>query len=311
MSANDSAADAAMDELMRTTPAMDTSVAAALLREAKEVFDEHAVVFFLRQGTCLGAVRDNAFIPWDDDIDIGSIEGLHGFDERVIEPVADSFMARGFHVRRSSFGDREIWLALMKHNIRIDWVCFRVRKQHIAHFPGVRIPVRLFTDLKEIDFIGEKFLVPNPPEEYLRHKYGPNWMTPNRLGYGKDVVDNIPDGPMPGHPGRLTQLLITRLFPRRTARLRVLDEGGAPTSGAEVTVVGWGRYETNREGYARFYLPANDVYALIVRNEGREEVLYEEQLAPGKTYVYRPDPAMSSGRIFALTEEYDRSQAVG
>ena len=302
MRANDSAADAAMDQLMKTTPSMDTSVAATLLREAKAIMDDHGVVFFLRQGTCLGAIRDNAFISWDDDVDIGSIEGLHGFDERAIEPVADSFRAHGFHVKRSGVGG-ETWLGLMKHNIRIDWLCFRVRAQHIVHFPGVRIPVGLFTNLKEIDFIGEKFLVPNPPEEYLRHKYGPNWMTPNRLGYGKDVVAGIPEGPLPGHPGRLMQLLIARLFPHRAARLRVLDVAGAPMSGAEVTVAGWGRYETNRAGYARFYLPANDVYALVIRDDGGEEVLYEEELAPGKTYIYRPDPAISSGRIFVLTEE--------
>ena len=91
----------------------------------------------------------------------------------------------------------------------------------------------------------------------------------------------------------------------------MLDESGAPRPGTSVRVVGWGRYETNREGYARFYLPANDVYALVVKDDVREEVLYEEQLAPGKTYVYRPDPATSAGRIFVLTEEYDRLQAVG
>jgi hypothetical protein len=302
MSESDSAADAAMDQLMRTTPCMDTTVAATLLQETKEIMDGHGVVFFLRQGTCLGAIRDNAFIPWDDDVDIGSIEGLYGFDERVIEPVANTFRARGFHVKRGSF-DGETWLGIMKHNVRIDWVCFRVRKQHIVHFPGVLIPVRLFTDLKEIDFIGEKFLVPNPPEEYLGHKYGPNWRTPNRLGYAKDVIDNIPEGPIPGHLGRLSQLLTTRLFPRRAARLRVLDARGTPISGAVVTVVGWGRTKTNLEGYARFYLPATDLYALVIRDDGQEEVLYEEELAPGRTYVYRADPSMPSGRIFVLREE--------
>jgi len=291
-----------MDKLLRATPPMDSSVAAMLLHEAKEILDEHGVVFFLRQGTCLGAIRDHAFIPWDDDLDIGSIEGLHGFDERMIEPVADSFRARGFHVKRRKFGG-ETWLGLMKHNIRIDWQCFQVRKQHIVHYPGARIPVHLFTDLKEIDFIGQKFLVPNPPEDYLCHKYGVNWMTPNRLGYGKDVVDNIPAGPIPGHPGRLKQFLISRLFPRHSARIKVVDESGSPLPGATVTVAGWGTYATNRAGYARFYLPTDDVYALVVTNDNREEVLYEEQLGPGKTYIYRPDPALFSGRIFVLTEE--------
>ena len=299
---DDTAADAAMDQLTMTTPPMDIAVATMLLREVKQVMDEHGVVFFLRQGTCLGAVRDHAFIPWDDDLDIGSIKGLHGFDESVIEPVAESFRARGYYVRRAPTGGED-YLALMKQNIRIDWLCLEVRQQHIVHFPAVRIPVRLFTDLKEIDFIGEKFLVPNPPEEYLSHKYGPNWMTPNRLGYGKDVIDNIPEGPIPGRPGRLRQLIIARLFPRRAARLRVLDAQGAPLPGAEVVVAGWGRYGTNREGYARFYVPTQDVYSLAIRHDGQEEVLYEEQLAPGKTYVYRPDPAMTEGRIFILAEE--------
>ena len=126
---------------------------------------------------------------------------------------------------------------------------------------------------------------------------------PTRRGYAKDGVDNIPEGAMAGRPGRLTQRLMARLLPRRSARLRVLDERGAPRPGAEVKLVGWGSYETDGEGYARFYLPADDVYALVVADEGREEVLYEEQLEPGKTYVYRPDPATSEGRIFVLTEE--------
>ena len=55
MSECDAAGDTEMDQLMRTIPPMDATVAAGLLREAKEVFDELGVVFFLRQGTCLGA----------------------------------------------------------------------------------------------------------------------------------------------------------------------------------------------------------------------------------------------------------------
>jgi hypothetical protein len=294
-------ADAAMDHLTRTTPAMDLTVAAGLLREAKEVFDGLGVVFFLRQGTCLGAIRDGAFIPWDDDIDIGSIVGMHGFDEGSIEPVADAFRARGFHVRRDQV-DGEIWLGIMKNNIRIDWLCLRARQGYVLHFPGVRLPIRLFEGLKEIDFIGTHFLVPDSPEEYLAIKYGPNWKTPNRLNYGGDVIRNMPGGPIPEHPGRLKQRLLAWL-PGRSARLRVLDRDGAPIPDAKITIAGWGAYRTNKAGSARFYLPQDDVFALIIEGQDREEVLYEEQMAPGKTYVYRPDATVSSGRIFILTAE--------
>jgi len=33
-----------------------------------------------------------------------------------------------------------------------------------------------------------------------------------------------------------------------------------------------------------------------------EEVLYEELLAPNKSYVYQPDPAQTEGRIFVLDQ---------
>ena len=300
MTERDAAKDAEIDQLIRTTPPMDVSAAAELLREAKEVFDEQGVVFFLRQGTCLGAVRDGAFIPWDDDIDLGSIYGMHGLTERSIKSVADAFTAREFHVKAAPYGG-EMWLGIMKRHIRIDWFCYRVRKGRIVHFPNVSIPVELFTRFEEVDFVGEKFLVPSPPEEYLRCKYGPNWATPKRIGYEKDVVDNLP-AEQPAWPRRFRRFLAARLA-GRTATIRVLGENGEPLAAAEVVVAGLARSRTNGNGYARCYVPQDDLYALVVRAEGREEVLYEEQLAPGGRYVYRPDPERPAGRIFVLTEE--------
>ena len=70
METSDRANAEAQNVLTRTTPAMNMVIAERLLLEAKEIMDGFGVKFFLRQGTCLGAVRDNAFIPWDDDIDI-------------------------------------------------------------------------------------------------------------------------------------------------------------------------------------------------------------------------------------------------
>ena len=300
MTERDAAGRAEIDQLMKTIPPMDATVAAELLREAKEVFDELGVVFFLRQGTCLGAVRDGAFIPWDDDIDLGSIYGMHGLTKRSVASVADAFRARGFHVEAAT-SSGEAWLGIMKRHIRIDWFCYRVRKGRIVHFPNVSIPVEVFARLQEVDFVGERFLVPSPPEEYLRCKYGPNWATPKRIGYEKDVVDNLP-AEQPAWPRRLQRFLAARLA-GRTAVLQVFGEHGEPVADGEVAIAGLGRSRTDENGCARCYVPREDVYALVVRAGGREEVLYEEQLAPGRKYVYRPDADRPAGRIFVLTEE--------
>ena len=45
-----------MKQIERAIPPMNIADAGRLLDEAKQVFDSQGIVFFLRQGTCLGAV---------------------------------------------------------------------------------------------------------------------------------------------------------------------------------------------------------------------------------------------------------------
>ena len=78
---------------------MDMTTAEAVLKEAKQILDQLGLVFFLRHGTCLGAVRDNAFIEWDDDLDIGSVIGLHGLTEDLVQKGAEAFRERGYAVK--------------------------------------------------------------------------------------------------------------------------------------------------------------------------------------------------------------------
>jgi len=302
MESSDIENGALMAHLERTIPPMDVRDGERLLRESKQIFDKHGVTFFLRQGTCLGAVRDHALIPWDDDLDLGSIIDMHGFTEAAIEPTVESFRANGCYVEVLHEG-LFTSVKIFKYRIRIDWQCYRVVKGTIAHYPGVPFPISLFTELSEVDFLDDKYLVPSPPEDYLRYKYGPDWGTPKQVGYEKDVLDNMPRGSVPGRAGWLKQFLVVHLAPDRAAKLLVLDHNGDPVPHAGVLIAGLNRSRTNRQGYASFYLPGPDNYAVAVTADDNEEVLYEEAMAPGKTYVYRPDPTKSAGRYFVLTEE--------
>ena len=302
MTLSHGADEAALARSYLNSPPIEQATAKEMLSEAKQILDQLGVVFFLRQGTCLGAIRDHDFIPWDDDLDLGSVLGLHGQTEESIDGVAAAFRDQGYFVQLQDTS-HYINLAMVKSSVRIDWACFRIIEGGIFHYPGIRLPIRLFTELKEIDFIEEKFLVPNPPDEYLRIKYGPSWMTPKKAEWTTDVVQMIPVGSFPGRGGRLRHLFTKNILRWRAGRLRVLDADDNPVANADVMTVGLSRTKTNKQGYARLYLPADDFYALLIKYGNHEELLYEEPMTPGGTYVYRPDPLSAAGRKGVLSQE--------
>jgi len=285
---------------------MDRTTAEALLKEAKQILDGLGLVFFLRHGTCLGAVRDNALIEWDDDLDIGSVLGLHGLTEELARSAAELFKEHGFEVTVEE-SELNLSVSLRKLDTQMDWTCYRIINDSIYQWPVVQIPIGLHTDLREIDFLGETFFVPNPPEEYLRLKYGPEWMIPKRAGgFEQEVLDRMAETTLPaGSHGILG--LASKLEPQRhTGSLRVLDLRGHPVEEAQVAVAattvltGLERSRTDADGYVYFSLPEDAGYVVAVQYGDHEEILYLEHLAPGVHYVYKPDPQNPSGRMDAL-----------
>jgi hypothetical protein len=263
---------------LKYNPSMDLVVAELYLKEAKQILDQLGVVFLLYKGVCLGATRDNSFIQWDDDIDLISVMGVNGLTELSTDIVAAAFRDEGYFVDVME-GAYSKSMVTIKNFIRLSWDCARISDDSIYAYPRVKLPAGLFTNPKEIEFLGEKFLVPNPTEEYLRLTYGAEWMVPKKAGeYEMDVVEKIPGVELVGQP----------------CKLRVLDHEGKPVSNAEVVLVGGGRSRTNELGYAEVTLPGPDWYALVIRYPGHEQVLYMEEMDPGKAYVYKSDAASNA-----------------
>ena len=264
---------ASMDYSLKYNPPMDPAVTERNLREIKGVLEELGVVFLLGSGSCLGAVRDKAFIPWDDDVDLLAVIGVNGLTDEKVDSVASALRDKGYFVAQGDTPKSKPKMSIKDH-ARISLEALRIIEGCVYSYPGIAFPATMFTHPKEIDFLGEKFNVPNPPEEYLALKYGAEWMIPKKAGaYEKDVVEKMPSADLVGQP----------------AWIRVLDEQGLPVADAEVNLVSGGRSRTDGRGYAEIILPEPNWYALIIRYPGHEEVLYMEELEPDRTYVYRAD----------------------
>jgi lipopolysaccharide cholinephosphotransferase len=282
------------------------AIAEVVLKEAKQILDRLGLVFFLRHGTCLGAVRDKAFIEWDDDLDIGSVIGLHGLTEELVHKAAEVFKGHGFDVK-VEVDERYLSVDMKKTGTSLGWTCYRIIEDSIYQFPGVRIPASLHADLKEIDFFGEKFMVPNLPEEYFRFKYGPDWMTPTRAGgFEQGVLDLIAETTLLGEFADVVRLANEFEPERHTGSLKVLDLEGRRVEGAEISLAatsvltGLHRSKTNKDGFVYFGLPVKGGYILSVQIGDHGEFLYSEHLEPDVDYVYKPDPEFQSVRFDAL-----------
>jgi hypothetical protein len=310
---DDAAGEAAYQKTIKNPTPLDPEMAAERLKEVKRIFDEQGTVFWLGSGTCLGSTRENRFIPWDDEMDTASVIGMHGLDEETVYRTAEAFRQNGFYPRIRN-GSRHMSVALIKDGVRTDWTVHRIFNGAAIEFPGVILPLHLFTELAETEFIGEKFRIPNPPEEYLELKYGPEWRTPKGPGFEADVVNQIGDSDNLSRWGKLQRALTMGLFPRPNSSVKIYDRDGQLVSGAEVRIAGVDRAKSDSQGVARFFVPNESYYSMVVRFPGHQEVLYEEVLAPGANFVYRPGPIVTPEehykagvRALALTREAEGS----
>jgi len=171
---------------VRSVPVDKVFTQKELLLDLKQLLDYNRITFWLQTGTLLGAVRDGDFIKHDpNDIDIS----LDIKDRWKVKEILDN----------SDFKYKWQWdkeLAVYKGNTvhpHIDLFfhtfdeksgyCYSYKPNRITHKWNeewrMEIPKTLIVPLKQIDFLGTKFNVPNNPESYLENLYGKDWRIPN------------------------------------------------------------------------------------------------------------------------------------
>jgi len=74
----------------------------AALREFRRVLDEVQFPFFIDTGTLLGTIRDQRFIPWDNDIDFGTIRNAD--THRKLAEASRKLHGAGYNYSRTDQG---------------------------------------------------------------------------------------------------------------------------------------------------------------------------------------------------------------
>ncbi len=158
---------------------LDPSMKASNLFRFKEVMDSAGIRFYLMFGTLLGAVRNGAFIPWDEDVDVA----IHERDSSKV----------GELLKGGSFAPLELvrcatsYFSLAGGNSYLDVYIYFDGTSERSHGKYVYcnfnslafdVPTRSFDQAAEIDFLGKKFLAPRDPESHLEWWYGSKWREP-------------------------------------------------------------------------------------------------------------------------------------
>jgi len=185
----------AFDSMLPNYNTMDENLELAI-----NILNGHKCKWWLEAGTCLGAIRDNNFISWDPDIDIG----LDGRDVIHCKTFIREFQEAGFSLYKEwEHKGKKTELSFKRKGVKLD-LFFFYRKDN-SYWHGVFgpdekgrwgknmifIPVvfseHLFSNLKEIFFRGKRCFVPYPAEQYLVERYGRDWKKPDKdYKYWKD-----------------------------------------------------------------------------------------------------------------------------
>jgi len=172
---------------------MDKEKAKKMLFDVADIIEDIGLMFFLSDGTCLGAHREHDFIDTDTDIDIKMLaEDFVPNCKRLI----NGFSKAGYKVNRAGdalrftnilvVGDKLLHLDLLSLFLIDDKRWLPGKKKSLVY------PARLFDTPGQIDFLGRRFYVPTPVEEYLELTYGADYMTPKvGLSYPEQTIGYV------------------------------------------------------------------------------------------------------------------------
>lgn len=167
------------------------------LSDMKKILDKNNTSFFLCYGTLLGQRRENKFIEYDHDIDIGIIR--NNYDNSVKDKILES----GLFKFNKEFGNlKDCYECSFIHkatNTPIDIFIFYKIKDDLyysASHTGICNYTkygyckwgRHLRGFKYINFMNESYRVPANTDEFLVESYGKDWNIPKQFNYTDGIL---------------------------------------------------------------------------------------------------------------------------
>ena len=164
-----------------------------LLKDIHRILNQEKIKFFIDFGTLLGMIRDNGFIKYDLDIDIGVI----GESAEIVKKVKEHLINGGYIFKSQMiFKEKIVKQKFLYKQIKIDisyyeqgettskcYLFYIDYEANIIHpknyFSAVQMTYDKIEGIKKYQIGDYEFNIPINTERLLEQKYGDDWTIPD------------------------------------------------------------------------------------------------------------------------------------
>lgn len=116
-----------------------------ILKYFKNICEENNLKFFLAGGTCIGALREGGFVPWDDDVDVFMMRKDY---EKLYRNWTEYSKNSNYELCRADLKHNYRHAAMTLNDSRTTFINFRTEDEDVNQGIGI--------DIIPIDFIPEE-----------------------------------------------------------------------------------------------------------------------------------------------------------